>query len=41
MDQKLENIKSPGFFSDSLDIVDNEINFAISKELDRQLYNQY
>ena len=36
MDQKLENIKSPGFFSDSLDIVDNEINFAISKELDRQ-----
>ena len=36
MDQKLENIKSPGFFSDSLDVVDNEINFAISKELDRQ-----
>jgi hypothetical protein len=36
MDQKIENIKSPGFFSDSLDIVDQEIHRSIKLELDRQ-----
>jgi len=36
MDKKIENIKSPGFFSDSLEKVDKEIYNSISKELDRQ-----
>ena len=36
MDKKIENIKSPGFFSDSLEKVDKEIYNSISMELDRQ-----